>query len=483
MKYLASIIIGLLFGYYTYFNIGPSLSFVKFIFVSTIFCAAVLYVKRKNIFLKNILTSILIFGVSFCFGFSYINVKDVKSIRQKNFTETLIVKDINSNLESSKVILYSKSLDKNILLNLYSYQNIDLIPGDMVEVSGDLESEKVIYPKRANNDWESFDYLRYLKSKGVDYILNANSVNKSVTHETSVNRIAYRLRTYFYEQLKTVMPNENAGVVLAMTFGDDRGIVKNIKDSFRSSGLSHILVFSGFNFSVLIGAVSILILSFSKRTKIAVGLAVSLLIFLLAPASAPTARAGIFVFYSLLAQVFNKSYNVKFIFYVFILCYSLFNPLGAVYNSSFHLSVIAVGTIIYADNLVKLITEHVVKQYFLIIFCIFFTTAPYISYMFGGVSLFSVFSNALSLPIVSIVTILGVITIIVSTLSSVLGSILGYILNVFVDILVSVAKIFAVSVDGINIDMSFIVLYYILTAFLYTFLSFHFKKDRNNNKN
>lgn len=483
MKYLASIIVGLLFGYYAHFNIGPSLSFVKFIFITVIFCSLVYYIKRKNIFLKNILLIVIVFGISFCFGFSYINIKDTQSIGQKNFTDTLIVKDISSNLESSRVILYSKSLDKNILLNLYSYQNIDLIPGDMVDISGDLESEKVIYPKREDNDWESFDYSRYLRSKSVDYILYPNSLSKNVTHETSVNRWTYRIRSYFYDQLKTVMPNENAGVVLAMTLGDDRGVVENIKDSFRASGLSHVLVFSGFNFSVLVGAISVLALSFNKKTKVIFSIFVSFLIFILAPTSAPTARAGVFVFYSLLAQIFNKSYNVKFIFYVFILGYTLLNPIGAIYNSSFHLSVMAVGTIIYGDILISLITKNVVKQYFLMIFFIFISTTPYIAYTFGGVSLFSIFSNALSLPIVSLITVLGIITILVSCVSTILGSVLGYVLNIFVEILLYVSKVFAISLNTININMSFIVLYYLFGILLYNFLLFHFKKHSNSNEN
>ncbi len=482
IKSLASIISGLLFGYYTHFNIWPQMSFIKLIMFSTAALAVILFIKRKSLLLKNILVLVVIFGLSFCFGVGYVNVYNQKDVTEKYFEGQVVVKDISPGYESSKVVLYSKEMDKNMLLIIFAYQNITLIPGDILSVSGKLNSEVVIYPQREKDSWESFDYSNYLKTKGINYVLKANKYEKLVSHETNINRVTYRLRVYLLESLKKVMPDENAGVVMAMVLGDDRGLSKDIKDSFRDSGLSHVLVFSGFNFSVIIGAFSILLVSFSKKTRVISSLVFSVFIFFLAPLSAPTARAGAFVSYALLAEMFNKAYNVKFIFYLFILSYLLFDPLAASYNASFHLSVLAVMAIIYGGEMIVSFTNNAAKSYLLMIFAIFTVTAPYIAYMFGNVSLFSLFANAIALPIVSIITILGVVAMLVLAISETLGSIFAYVLNIFVNLLVGISNIFApyaISLKESGVSLSFIVFYYLVLIIIYNFGIFSLKNKEN----
>jgi competence protein ComEC len=429
---------------------------------------------------------VVLFGFSFCFGFSYISVQDTKFVTERTFKGELVVKDINKNSEVSKVILYSKDLDQNILLNIFPYQNTNLLPGDVISVSGKLENDVVIYPQREKGEWDSFDYSLYLKSKDIAYVLKADSIDKSVTHETNVNRVSHRIRSNLFERLKSIMPDENAGVLLAMVLGDDRGLTKEIKDSFRDSGLSHVLVFSGFNFSVLISAFSILLLSFSKKGKLTMSFLAAGLILLLAPLSAPTARAGVFVFYSLLCEMFNKSYNVKFVFYLFIFAYTLFDPLSAVSNASFHLSVLAVAAIIYGEEIVNLISEKALKRYFLMILSIFLVTSPYIAYMFGNVSLFSLLANAMALPIVSVITIFGVIVILISLLSLTLASVFAHVLNYLINTLVKIAEIFspyALNIKGAELDLSFIVFYYCILVIIYNFLTFHLKNNKHKSIN
>lgn len=458
------------------------MSFIKLIMFSTAALVVILFIKRKLLLLKNILVLVVIFGLSFCFGVGYVNVYNQKDITQSYFEGQVIVKDVTAGYESSKVVLYSKEIDKNMLLTIFAYQNMTLVPGDILNISGKLESDVVMYPQRNKGDWESFDYSNYLKTKDISYILKVDKHEKLVSHETNINRAAYRLRVYLLESLKKVMPDENAGVVMAMVLGDDRGLSKDIKDSFRDSGLSHVLVFSGFNFSVIIGAFSLLLVSFSKKTRVISSLVFSVFIFFLAPLSAPTARAGAFVSYALLAEMFNKVYNVKFIFYLFILSYVLFDPLAASYNASFHLSALAVGAIIYGGEMISSFTSNVIKSYLLMILAIFLVTAPYIAYMFGNVSLFSLFANAIALPIVSIITILGVVVMLVSAISETLGGIFAHVLNIFVNLLVGISNIFApyaINLKESGVSLSFIVFYYLVLIIIYNFGIFSLKNKEN----
>lgn len=480
-RYLANIVAGLLFGYYTYFNIGVEVSFIKLIILTVLLFSVLLLIKHRDNFLKSICTSIIVFGVSFCFGVGYINTVSQKDSHLKSFSGQVVVKDVEYGYDNSKIVVYAEKIDKSFIFNLSSFQKINLIPGDILNISGSLESEVLIAPERNKDSWETFDYGRYLSSRGIDYSLRVDKLEKQVSHETNFNRLGFRLRGFILEKLNNVIPDDRAGLLLAMVLGDDRGLDKDMKDVFKNAGLSHILVFSGFNFVVLIAAFNYFIKSLSKRTTLLLNSVFAMLILLLVPFSAPTARAGAFVSYGLLSNIFNKSYNVKFVLWVFVLVYSIFNPVAAVSDASFHLSVLATFAIVYGGELIDMYTKSNIKAYFCMLLIMFLVTAPYVLYMFGNVSLFSILANAFALPLVSVVTVAGIVLIVLTIVSNFLGIIFGYLVSILIKALILIANFFApyyISIKYIDISMSFIFIYYFVLILCYSWALF-FLKTKN----
>ena len=318
-RYLANISIGLLVGYYFYFNIGIKSSFAKLLLITALFCGGFILLKKcfkKEDLLSKVLLHTVVFCMSFCFAISYATRTQVPSEGVRSFKGQVVVKDIDISFSGTKVIVYSKDTDKNIIFT--SHKKESLLPGDVLDIYGELTDNVVIAPERNKDSWESFDYSKYLRSRNISASLKVKSYEKVSSHIT-LERISFKFRSFVLEKLNKVLPDQDAGVVLAMSLGDNRALDKNLKDSFQNAGLTHVLVFSGFNFAALIAVFSLFIKSFSKKTQIVLsGLFVILLTFTI-PLSAATARAGVFVSYALLASLINKSYSAKFILWVFIL--------------------------------------------------------------------------------------------------------------------------------------------------------------------
>ena len=67
----------------------------------------------------------------------------------------------------------------------------------------------------------------------------------------------YRLRCRWTERLMTQLPDEHlAGLEAAMLLGDRRFLPSNVRDTFRASGVSHLLAVSGLHLSLLCGLLS-----------------------------------------------------------------------------------------------------------------------------------------------------------------------------------------------------------------------------------
>lgn len=91
-----------------------------------------------------------------------------------------------------------------------------------------------------------FDYRLYLKSKKILLLVRANGrliisdqVQAPVSHKVA------QLRQRFSDGITKRMPEEEAGLFLAMLFGDRSLLEEEIYDSFRKNGISHVLAVSG----------------------------------------------------------------------------------------------------------------------------------------------------------------------------------------------------------------------------------------------
>jgi len=117
--------------------------------------------------------------------------------------------------------------------------------GDEVVFSGRLEQPPQL---------EGFDYRAYLAARGVYalmYRANLERVRVRAGPHVRVVRAALRLKESLRGVILAVLPGAEAGLLSGILLGLDHTLPGELDDAFRRVGLTHIIVISGFNISLL----------------------------------------------------------------------------------------------------------------------------------------------------------------------------------------------------------------------------------------
>ncbi len=168
---------------------------------------------------------------------------------------------------NARIISVNASDDgyKNIVLRLDDGEKVIFLTdstyryGDILNVKGRLSP---IYTKGNPGD---FDVRSYYLRKGI--VRKADNVSVfTVEHGRSPVCMGYNLgsgiRKVFYGMWRNATDEDTAALLSALIVGDDSHLAGEVKDSFKSSNLSHILVVSGAHvgyFAATIGAITMLL--------------------------------------------------------------------------------------------------------------------------------------------------------------------------------------------------------------------------------
>jgi competence protein ComEC len=109
----------------------------------------------------------------------------------------------------------------------------------------------------------------------------------------SWGRIAFSVRIAMSRAIATALPEPHAGLLSGIVLGTKGALPKDLQDNFRTAGLSHIIVLSGFNLSIASLAAATLFRS--KRVRASAGLIAAWSLACIAGLSASVARAAIMV--------------------------------------------------------------------------------------------------------------------------------------------------------------------------------------------
>jgi competence protein ComEC len=158
--------------------------------------------------------------------------------------------------------------------------------GARVEVNGRLETP---------DSGDSFDYRAYLARQGVHSLMRRPQL--TVTAEGQGNgfyRAIYALKNQAQATIGRLLPNPEAALLTGILLGNDNGLPPDLLEDFRTTGMSHIIAISGYNVSLLVGAMSAAFVPFLGQRRAAwlamVGVA---LYAILVGASASVVRAAI----------------------------------------------------------------------------------------------------------------------------------------------------------------------------------------------
>lgn len=358
-----------------------------------------------------------------------------------------IVKDIK--YEEDYIKLYIDDL----LISFKSKEKYNL--GDKLKVSGSIGK-----PKEEDN-FNLFNYRNYLYSKGIHYLVTADSV----TLINKNNNILYKLKTLIIKHIDTY---KTSNYLKTFILADNSLIDSSVKESYQINGISHLFAVSGMHVSLLTG----IILYFNKWLKKKNILNIITIFFLilyifLTNASASIIRA-VFLFISCLI---NKKYKLnlknEYIIIYILLINLILNPYN-IYNSGFLFSYTISFFLIRYASISNRFSNYFIKL--LVISTISFVSSLPISInSYHSVNLLTPIINIIFVPLISIFIFpLSLIVFIIKPLDDIFF------------IIINLLEKLSIIISKINITLIFSHLSLLFFIFYYLIIIFVFNKIKNN---
>lgn len=234
-----------------------------------------------------------------------------------------------------------KTEQGNVLLTIYGNINNEI--DNLASGGADVVINKSITALLDNS------YGDYLRSKGIQYTLNA-SINdvKLGKEKYNIKSLFAKARVYIRSTLLSIMPEKNAFTALAVMTGANSEMDENTSEQYRTAGILHVTAVSGMHVNIMMKPVNILIkrkyLGYKGRTVCRIVTAIIFMI--LTDFSHSVVRAVLMFIYIQIGKLCDRqatfANSIFFAAIVQLIC----NPF-VIYSVGFVLSYSAVLSICY----------------------------------------------------------------------------------------------------------------------------------------
>lgn len=293
---------------------------------------------------------------------------------------------------------------------------------------------------------DGFNYTQYLAKDAIYFTMPFAEV-ELVTAGDGFIRGLFSVKRTFEKNINTVLAFPHAPYVNGILLGNDGDIPKDLKEAFVITGTSHVLALSGYNITILIAFVVLMLSMFGASRLVAVWVSVTFVfLFVLATGASPsTVRAGVMGVALLLAQQFGRQGRVLnvLVFAAFIMI--SFNPKILVFDIGFQLSFLAVLGLAYIypflwEKFQRIPERFKLKESLITTVSAQVAVLPLLLYNFHSVSLVAPIVNMLILPIIPFAMLFGFLVGMVGFVSHGLASVFAWPLWVLVEFQLSVVK-------------------------------------------
>jgi len=284
-----------------------------------------------------------------------------------------------------------------------------------------------------------------------------------------------KVRQRIVETINKSLPAEQAGLLNGMLIGYKDGLSEDVKQAFSDAGLSHIMAVSGMNIAFIIMPLLFLLKKAHLKVKaINSIIIVALIIFVYITGFSPSVvRAVIMAVIILTGQIMRREADVLTSIAFSAMFLLLYNPI-LLFDVGFQLSYAAtMSLVLLYKNIKEILSLKFIPVFLRDILAVTLAAQvgvlPVTSFYFNKISIVSLFSNILVVPVLQIVTIIGFIMVFLGQVSIVLSQIIGYINCSFLSLILFVTKIaselpFAV-VRIVTPSLIIILIYYIIVFF------------------
>ena len=352
-------------------------------------------------------------------------------------------------VKEDKITIEIKAKEK--LLITYKYQDKEfnnLSYGDKIKVKGTL-----ITPSK-NTNQNTFNYQKYLYYKKIYYLVEATSINKIANNHNYL----YTIKNTLYQKIDKL---KSSNYIKTLLFCDNT-LSKEIKESYRTNGISHLFSVSGMhiNFFVSIIYLHLNKITYNKRIKYLITNIFIITYLILFPSSSLLRSAVMSILYSInyLLKLKIKKIDILFLTLGVSL---LINPF-IIYDLGYIYSYTITFFLVLSSSTLK--KKNKINKIIYISLLSFLVSIPITIYNSFEINIISILLNIILVPIISIIIL--PITIL-TYIFPILDNILYLFTNTLETISLFISKINITKIIFPKPSLLIIVLYYIIFLLSY----------------
>jgi len=293
--------------------------------------------------------------------------------------------------------------------------------GDQLEVSGHLENPP---------EFADFSYREYLSRYNIYSLMRNPEIELLSSGKGNfIRQILFTLKKKFAEKIDQTLPEPAASLLGGILYGAKRSIPSQIMEAFNTTGLTHIVVISGYNITIIASLFLLLFGFLPRRMALVFSFGAILLFTFLVGASPSVVRAAIMGSIALLAFPVKRKTNVLATLVFAAVVMLLINPKILRLDIGYQLSFLSTAGLIFLaprlEKVFKIFPQALAEPFSLTLAAQIFAT-PIILYNFGRLSIIAPLANVLVLPFIPYVMLLGFLGTVFGFISITLGQIINW---------------------------------------------------------
>lgn len=345
---LAGLMLGILLADQFIKNILSSNNKILLLFFLLLFC---LILWRRKVFVLIVFVSFTILG---WLRFESYNLTE-------KIPETLIYKELDLKLKiiddfrsSENFYKYKAeiiSIDtfdfKNAYVLLYVRKNNEKLYSD-----DEIWVQSTMLNNQKPLNFHQFDYSKYLERKKIHYSIFVDTISHRETSRNSIDYFTSKFKNNIHQKLLEFGYNlQTTDIISAMILGNRTEMDKEIEESYRRTGVVHILSISGLHVMMVYSVFYFLLspvsrLKNGKQIRVLISLILIWSFVILVGFHPPVLRSALMILVFHMAVVFKRQPNVYHSLAVSAFILLLFNP-NFLFDVGFQLSYSAVFFIVY----------------------------------------------------------------------------------------------------------------------------------------
>lgn len=306
--------------------------------------------------------------------------------------------------------------------------------GDLCQVQGTLETFE-----QARNPG-SFDMKMYYRSNGINFYMNNVKIyNSEKSNKNGFKNMFYAYKNKLYDwredllaKMRAYISEEFVGVFESILLGEKSNLKSDVRMLYRINGIAHILAISGLHVTLVGGMIYKLLRQIGFRFVLSGGISIGIVLSygLMTGNSNSTMRAVIMIVISLVGEILGRNYDMLTGMGVAIIFMLIANPYK-IYDGGAILSFLAVVGValgqyvskkIFCLKKLKRLKKKRLYIYsfinsIIITISINIITFPVIINLYYEFPLYSVVINLIVIPLVTLVVILGILSLVMSCIN------------------------------------------------------------------